>query len=187
MARDFFVNGESLLEVQGGANSSIVTNLTELGLCSDPVRIRPSFRHRDINLDAWGGEIPADTQWMLAEIQINCTLIHVDISVLEEIIRLSMGAPAAFGQMARAGTRMGNNSALLSATQAYFKLVITSPVAARPWRFFATFLAQPPLEFPLGTEKSMIPVQFRVIPYTQDPYGGGTGAQNYVLFDRGST
>ena len=184
MARDFFINGESLVSVRSHTSSAIPT-LTELGLASDPVRVQPIFHHRDIRLDAFG-DSPAEVQWMLAECLISFTLIHVDMNVLEECLRLSAGGPALYGEMARAGARLGNNLPRFAAGNNYISLTISSPVAARPYRFFFTYLENPPAEFPLGTEKSMIPIRFRCIPYSQDPYGGGLGAQNYVLYDRGS-
>ncbi len=139
------------------------------------------FRHIDVNADAWGQE-PFDVQFMLSEVIISCTLIHLDRSILDECIRLSMGAPTTVGMVARAGTRMGNNVARFAVGYKFFGLQITSPVAAKPWQFFHTFLPEQPFEFPLGTEKSRVPIRFRAINYTTDPYQGGVGAQDQLLW-----
>ncbi len=147
----------------------------------DPMRITPVFKTRDMTTDAWGDN-PSDIQTFLAEAFISFTLIHMDRVVLDELIRLSMGAAATVGQVARAGTRMGNNVARFAAGYKFFGVQITSPVAAKPWQFFHCMLADNPIEFPLGTEKSMVPIRFRAILYTTDPYQGGVGAQNQLLW-----
>lgn len=194
MARDFFINGETLVYVTGPTGSTIAST-QEFGLAADPVRVTPIFRHRDINLDSWGGEVPADVQWMLSEVMVSFTLIHMDRAILDECLRLSMGGPSAIGQMSRAGTRMGNNIVWPNAGNKYIQLFLSSPIGAKPWRFFFSYLTNPPMEFPLGTEKSMVPVNWRVIPYplasTSIPLGsdpanvqGSTilGATNYQLW-----
>lgn len=183
MARDFTINGPALVQVKGNVNTAIA-NLSQLGLSDGPIAVTPTFHHKDINVDAWG-ETPADVQWMLGDINLSFTMIHVDLAVLEACIQESMGGPAAFGQMAKAGTRMGNNVARFAATNHYIGLNITSPDAARPWRFFYAYLANNPFAWPLGTEKSIISCNWRVVAFTTDPYGAaGQGAQNYALFDR---
>ena len=69
MARTFFVNGESMVTVRGNSSSSIGST-TQLGLSDGPIRISIEFRHKDIQVDAFGGEIPPDVQWMLAAASI---------------------------------------------------------------------------------------------------------------------
>lgn len=181
MARDFQINGECLVTVKGAAGSGIAT-LQELGLAADPITVTPVFKHKDINVDAWG-EAPAEVQWMLAEVFINMTLIHFDQSILDICIRESMAGAAAIGQMKRAGARMGNNTARFNASNHYVGLNLSSPVQGKPWRFFFTYMPSSPLVVPLGVEKKIIQVGWRCIPYTQDPYGSGTGAENYQLWD----
>lgn len=187
MARDFFINGPALVEVKGNVNTAIAS-LSQLGLSDAAIPVSPRFHHKDINVDAWG-EAPADVQWMLGELTLRFTMIHVDLNVLEACVQEAMGGAAALGQFGRAGTRMGNNVARFAATNHYVGLNITSPDGNRPWRFFYAYLADNPFDWPLGTEKSVISVNFRVVPYVQDAYNGGgagagTGAQNYPLWDR---
>ncbi len=181
MARDFWVNGESMVYVKG-ASASYIANLTELGLSEGPIRIIPSYRHKDINLDAWG-LAAAEVQFMLAECQISMTLIHFDRTVLAACLQESLGAtPLNEGTMNRAGARLGNGAAPFAATNHFISLNISSPVAGLPWKFPTTYLTGPPMEFPLGTEKSSVVLNWRAIPYTTDPYNGGLGALGTVLW-----
>lgn len=190
MARAFFINGESLVLVKGASDTGIAS-LSQLGLAADPVRITPVFRHRDINVDAWG-ESPADVQWMLAEVQVTMTLIHFDRSVLDVCLALSMGGgQTTVGQVARAGRLLGNNTPLLLPGNKYIVLQITSPVGGVPWQFNASYLTNPPMEFPLGVEKSMVPLNWRVIPYpgpsTSIPLGSDPGGVFSISDIRGAT
>lgn len=191
MSRDYFINGESLVLVKATG-----LNLSQLGLAAGPIRITPNYRHMDINVDAWG-QAPADVQWMLADANISMTLIHFDRGVLDTCLGLSQGGTPVTSHgaptFARAGIRLGGGVNSLAAGNSYIRLNITSPVSAgptRPWLFYSTYLTGPPMEFPLGTEKSMVQVNWRAVPYTLDPYTGagpannaGTGAGNFILWD----
>lgn len=181
MARDFWINGESLVAVKGPVGS-LIGSITELGLTVDQIRITPDFRHKAINVDAWG-EAPPETQFMLATVGIQLDFIHFDRTILDECLRLSMAGAPAIGQLPRAGARMGNNSPRFSATNNYIGLNITSPVGNKPWRFFYTFMTNPPMQFPLGTEKSVVTTSWVAVPFTTDPYQGGLGAQGQALWD----
>ncbi len=186
MARDFFINGESLVLVKGSAGSAIA-NLSELGLAEGPIRVTFDYRHRDMQVDAWGREIPVDVQWMLGAATITMNLIHFDRAVLEACQGESMGGAgggAVPGTFNRAGTRMGGGAVRFAASNHYIGLNIASPVAGLPWRFFFTYLTMQPVDWPLGTEKSSIMTTWRAIPYTIDPWNGGFGAFGYQLFDR---
>lgn len=181
MARDFHINGESLVLVKSRSDSAL-GSLQELGLASDKITCSPRFKHRDINVDAWG-EAPADVQFMLAEVGISMTLIHYDRTILEACIALSTGSNTSEGVLPRAGTRLGGGVARFAAGNNYIGLNISSPVEGRPWRFYFCYLADTPFSYPLGTEKSMVTLNWRAIPYTTDPYQGGVGAQGQVLWD----
>jgi hypothetical protein len=195
MARDYFINGECLVTVKGRSDSLIAAS-TQFGLSTDQIRVSPRLKYKDMQVEAWGEGTP-ETQWMLADLTISMNLIHFDEAILEEVSRLSMGGAPAFGQLARAGTRMGGNLPRFSPGNNYVSVGITSPVAAKPWRFYYCYIPEALFGggWPLGAEKSVIPVSFRCIPYTTDPYGGGaaqpntvfgTGAQGAFLFDRGA-
>ncbi len=184
MPRDFFVNGPCLVRVKGNVASGF-SSLTELGLSEGDVVVTPNSRHRDINVNAWGPEIPADVQFFLADLHVTMTLVHFDRNVLDLVYNESVGGPALAGQMGRAGLRMGNNSARFSPTNHYVGLNLTSPDGGVPWRFFFAYLTGPPYSFPLGTERALVTLNWRVIPFTQDPYNNGLGANNYQLWDFG--
>ena len=186
MARDFFISGECLVTVKGRSDSAIAA-LSQLGLPLADIRVTPNFRHRDINVDAWG-EAPADVQWLLADLNVRMALLHIDRAVLDVCLSLSMGGGQALvGQFARAGTRLGNNLPRFAPGNNYIGLNLSSPIAGKPWRFGFAYLTGPPMEFPLGVEKSVVTLNWRVVPYTQDPAGiiAGLifGANGYALWD----
>jgi len=186
MARDFFINGESLVLVLGAPATGIGT-LQQLGLAVGDVTITPNFKHLDINVDAWG-EAPADVQWMLADVTIAMTLVHFDRTVLDTVLALSMGGgQSAVGQMARAGRRLGSNTASLVNGNSYIRLNIASPIGQKPWRFFSSYLQGPGMEMPLGTKRSLMQLNWRAVPFTTDPAqvnaGFIFGATNYPLWD----
>ena len=78
---------------------------------------------------------------------------------------------------------MGGNVARFAAGNNFIGLNLTSPVASKPWRFYFAYLVAPPATFPLGTEKSIIGLQWRAIPFTVDPWQGGSGALGQILWD----
>ena len=182
MARDYFINGESLVSFKGNSASSI-GSLTQLGLSTDPIRVTLELHHKDIIVDAWGPEVPADVQQFLAAVTVNINFIHIDRTVLDYCLQESMGGTTAVGTLARAGLRLGGGVSRFAVGNHYIGLNISSPVAAKPWRFYFAYLTGTPVDVPLGTEKSVISTTWRVIPYTTDPYGGGTGSLGTLLWD----
>lgn len=170
MARDFYINGETMVSVKSSTFS-----LTQLGLAEAPIQMTFDFRHKDILLDAWGSEIPADVQYKLAAVSINMTLIHFDATVLDNCMALSM-ASSMIGLTGRAGTRMGAGLGRFVSGNRYIGLNLASPVAGKPYRFYYAYLTQQPVVFPVGTEKTVATCNWRAIPYTTDPWGGGAGA-----------
>ena len=181
MARDFQINGECLVRVKSRSDSNI-GSLSELGLAQDPITVSMEFSHRDIKVDAWGAP-PPEIQFMLGTVSVSMNLIHLDRDVLDTCIRLSMGGAAAVGQLPRAGARMGGNVARFAVGNNFIGLNLSSPVQNKPWRFYYAYLANPPMSVPLGTEKSVYNLQWRVVPYTTDPWQGGSGASGQVLWD----
>ena len=194
MARDFQISGPCLVLVKGRVDS-LIPSITELGLAPDAITVTPVFRHEDIVVDAWG-QAPPDIQFMLAWVNISMTLVHYDKEVMQEITRLSMAGAPAEGQLQQAGQRMGNNQPRfagkvvsnlpdtgLNAGNNFIGLNLTSPVENLPWRFLYTYLAEPPLSLPMGTRRTYAGLNWRGIPYTQDPYNGGAGAYGALLWD----
>jgi hypothetical protein len=153
----------------------------------DQVRVRVTPRHRDINVEAWG-DAPAEVQMMLAEANLVTNLIHVDENILETCLEESL-CGAAFGGLPQTGQRLGNNLPRFASSLGipgngnhYIGLNLTSPVLLRPWRFLYAYITD--FEYPLGAEKTVATVSWRVIPYTQDPYNSGLAAQGQQLWDR---
>lgn len=186
MARDYYVNGESMVQVKGAAGSAIA-NLSQLGLTDDAIKVTPAFKFQEVSLDAWGNQkVPNEIQFMLASLTIRMNLVHFDKDILNACLQESVGGASAFGTMKRAGTRLGNSAARFAATNHFIGVNITSPVAALPWRFLHCYMPDVPFEFPLGTERSIVPVTFVCIPYLADPWNSGQGAEGVVLWDHGS-
>ena len=182
MARAWYINGESMVQVKGPAGT-LLANVQQLGLSDGPIRVQPKFIHKDIQVDAWGQTVPPEVQFMLAEVSISMNLVNVDVPVLQQCIQEAMGGALVYGQLARAGTLMGGNVVQYNANNHYISLGILSPVGGIPYRFITSYLTGQPLEIPLGTEKSVFQLNWRCIPWTLDPWQGGTGAQNYPLWD----
>lgn len=196
MARDFWINGAAMITVKGRSNSAIGT-LQQLALPADPIHVVYEPHYKDINVDAWGaGEVPIDEQWMLASATVTMNVIDVDPTVLAACwLEANAGGDLTNqGSFAAAGTRMGNRTARFSPTNHYIGLNIAAPINGLPHRFlFSRLTAQNDL--PLGVEKSIIQLVWRVIPYAIDAWGGdglggafngtvaGTGAQGYILWD----
>ena len=202
MARNLFINGESMVYVRGPSGDADIggSSLTQLGLAGDPIQVQLGLRHRDVIVDAWGPEIPMDVQTFLSDVIINMNLVHFERDILDACLRLSMGGVATVGLLGRAGRRLGAavggpGLAPFTAGNSYIGLIIDSPVAGKVWRFYSTYMTGTPVNFPLGTERSIVAVQFRAIHYTDDPWGGslthggtdGTGSLNAKLWDHPAT
>lgn len=180
MTRNYFINGPTLAQVKGASDTAIAT-LSELGLSDQAIRVVPQYNHLDIPVDAWG-KAPPEVQWMLGTLEISMSLVHFDRAVVKTLVGLSAcsNAEGTFGQ---AGKRLGGGGARFAAGQSLVGLNLTSPTGGDPWRFFYAYLANAPMEFPLGTERSIITLNWRIIPYIIDPYNSGNGAEGYQLWD----
>lgn len=182
MARDFQIAGEVLVSVKGAEDTDI-SSLTELGLSIDAVEVRVDMVHRDLKASAWGG-VPVDTQVMGATARVRMNLVHYDNTVLEWCERLSLGYKGGqqsfqkfpIGRLPSAGTRLGNNKARFASGNSYIGLNLTCPLGPRGrWRFYYAHLHQTPVVIPLGTDKSVVQLEWRVVPYTRDPWNDGYG------------
>ncbi len=181
MVRDVFINGETLVTVRGSAGSAVIGSMQQLGLAVSSIRITPNYNHLAVTADAWG-QAPFEMQFMLATVNISMTLVHFDRVVLAACQAESMGGSASEGQLTRAGTRLGSNAALYSAGCHYISLGLTSPQAGSPWLFYFCFMTGPPMEFPLGTERSLVVTNWQAIPAANDPWQLGLGAQGAYIF-----
>ena len=184
MTRQIYVNGETMVYVKGMAGSAIA-NLSELGLSDDQITIRLIPHYDPVMLNAHD-QAPVDMQTFLEEARITMTLVQYDPDVLAECLRLSVGAPNSAGQLARAGTLLGKGLARFAAGNCFIGLNLASPVGNIPYRFLYTFLEDPAAAIPLGTQRSIITLNWRAIPYLADPWNGGAGALNTYLYNIGS-
>lgn len=64
---------------------------------------------------------------------------------------------------------MGGGQNLYQPGNHYIGLHMASPVAQFPFTFNACYLADRPVDWPLGAEKSAVQVTFRSIPYQPPP------------------
>lgn len=193
MARGFQIAGECMVLVKGNTNSSI-NAISQLGLCSDSVDVSYGIVHQDIKVNAWGNMgPPPEEQCFLSDVTVSMSLVHFDEAVLKECVRLSMGGAPVEGQMPRTGALMGGQVARFAAGNNYIGLNLTSPVAGNPYRFYYARLAAQPFRANMGTERQLVVLNWRVIPYTTDPWGGspaqpntvaGTGSLGALLWDR---
>lgn len=184
MGRDFTINGATLVKVRG-SSASAIANVQELGLSLDAIRISPRWVHNDMRVNDFGPEIPPDVQFQLAEVTIRMTLIHYDDAILTACIREAM-AGGAEGTLVGAGTPMGGYNARFSANCHFISLNLTSPDLNKPWRFLASYIASPPMEYPLGTNVSAVPLTWRAIPYPNGlalPTTLGIQSAGTVLWD----
>lgn len=174
MGRDFVVNGETLVRVKGGSHtgsylSGGISVNTDLGLAVDSIRVIPKFVRKDIYVDDFGPDIPAEVLFMLGECTIQMGLVHYDPVILNTCVAEGMaggGGGNLDGVMAPAGTPMGALIPVFSSGCHYVSLNLLSPQLNLPWRFRACYLNDPPFNLPLGTEKSIPMLNWRAIPYT---------------------
>ena len=160
MARNYFVNGNTLVTADG----------SELGIAESSVSITINPKHLEIKVSTFGPDVPPEVQAMLADANIGMVLVNFDIAVLNTCIRKSMAA-ATLGTMQIAGTLMGANSHFVS-------LRIASPTGGVPWTFPSCYLTGSPITWPLGNERSLVSLNFKAIPYVADP----ASSANAVLF-----
>lgn len=180
MGRAFYIEGECMVLVKGPSNSTIGT-LSQLGLTSDPIEVVQDYRHLPIDVNAYG-QVPPEIQAMGMMARVTMNLVHFDPTVLATCVQLAQQAPAE-GQLGHAGALMGNGLARFAVGNNYVGLNLQSAIGAQPWRFLYTLLIGQPLSWPLGAERSIVRVSFQAVPYSQDPWNGGTGSYGVTLWD----
>lgn len=160
MARDFQINGPAMVYVKG---TTTLSATSELGLSDKQITITPNFVHQDIHCDDFGPTIPPDVIWLLADVTIQMTLVHYDPAVLNLCLGCSMANAVGAnneGTVVSAGTIMG------APANNYISLNIASPVGQLPWKFPTAYLTGPPMELPLGSDRTIVTLRWRAIPYT---------------------
>lgn len=185
MSRNYYLNGETMVYVKGRSDS-IIANLTELGLTSESITISVNSYRKNIRVDAYG-DGPPESQFFGAGATVQMTLVHFDKDVLNFCLNESWGSTPAFGTMGHAGSLMGNNRARFAPGGVngnhFIGLNLISAAGALPWRFLNSALADNPMIFPIGTEKSLVRLTWQAFPYATDPWNNGNGSFGTAIWD----
>jgi len=75
------------------------------------------------------------------------------------------------GTLGAAGSLLGANYAVGDANNLFTKLIIDSALGEDTWEFPTAFLNQQPFTLPLGTERSLVDLNWRAIAYTNSASG----------------
>lgn len=201
VTRDYVINGETMVFVRFGEHiqspmSPMVSGIDpailpgpayewQLGLTAGEIRVSPRPKFRDINVDDYSPEVPAEVLANIADADIRMTLVHYDPQILDICFGESMGGinpvgPWAAGQMVGAGTMLGGGLPIYSSGSHYIGLRLSSPVLNRPWRFPTCYLTGSPLEIPLGTERTLAVCGWRAIPYGNALVSVNPGSENPI-------
>lgn len=149
MARAFYLAGETIVKTDG----------SELGLAEAPIVVTPRFKHADVNTDEFDSA-PCEVLCQGADVIIRMTLVHYDDSILQTAMQKSMAD--SYGTLQANGTIMRAGS-----TNSYVSLVLQS-VLEDDWTFPNAYLAEMPVEMPLGTGRSLVKLTWRAIPYASE-------------------
>lgn len=187
MARQYWVNGETMVYVRATFDFQD-TQVFELGLCDGPIRIQPRFFHEDLKADDYGDQTPADIRCLAADCTISMNLVHFDRIVLNRCWMLAMGSPSVFGQIGPVGRIMGEGKGP-GARNLFVRLMLVPLNLQTIWRFPAAYITGQPLEYPLGTQRTVANVTWRAIPYMlpssdyRQSYYKEVVSKNAVLWD----
>jgi len=144
-------------------------SMFELGLAQEGISISPRSFHKDINVDDFGPDVPPEIMYNLTDVGIRMKMIHYDNTVLKLAIAESFAGGAGLdvpeGVLAPAGSMMGRGKPLFASGNHFVSMSILSPVLREPWHFPTCYLREQPFEYPLGTEKSVVDLNWRAIPY----------------------
>lgn len=193
MARSYTIYGEHIVKIYSGSTNFTFTEtsgqIVELGLTDNITRIQPIFHHQDIHVDDFGNKAPAEVMSMMAECRIEMTLVHYDPTVLScclwdakgfNGIGTDLGFEALNeGACGAAGTLMGGGRDVGHEDNRYSELFLIFPKTdevtmsqRQPYVFHACYLDSRPLEIPISTERSLVKLSWRAIPY--DTFASGS-------------
>lgn len=150
------------MKVKGGS----ILSITELGLAMDSITIAPRFRHKDVHVDDFGGEIPPDVMSMLLFADVRMVLSHYDPIVLGTCVAHAVGSTTA-GECGPAG-------AMLLSRGFGIRLYLI-PRNDIPWQFKASYLNSEPLEVDIGTKLSQVQLNWRCLPINTSLFTTGRG------------
>lgn len=182
MPRLYQIFGEFIVKLYGSQFNNVLPGAefdeivsVELGLTSESTVIVPRFYHQDVHSDDFGTEVPAEVLINLADVNIRMTLVHFDMDVLRICMRMGMGfGPGTVDDLAEdgglgpCGQPMGANEVVGLHPNRFIRM---SLIPARfqgngfPWRFKSCYLDSRPLEIPVGTERTLVKLSWRAIPY----------------------
>ncbi|MCC6425110.1 MAG: hypothetical protein IT447_16675 [Phycisphaerales bacterium] len=165
MPRDIVINGESMVTVKGNAFVSGLRSVSQLGLTSESITVSPRLYHYELKANDFGPNVPAEVMNNIAEVRIFMTLVHFDYQILRDCISESQAGMPTFGALAPAGMTLGRGASLYSSGCHWMSMSISSTDERFPWTFPTAYIPTPPLEIPLGTERSLVRLEWRAIPY----------------------
>lgn len=189
MARQFVLNGETMVDVKGGCHMSggKIGNLSELGLATDNIVIAPQINFKNVIVNDFGPEVPADVLIMLSSVKIYMTLIHYDTEVLDTCIGETMGNSQLLralasedgdetiyigGMMGPAGQPLGGIKRIFDSGWHYVSVNLSSQILGQPWTFPKCYLNSLPVKIPIGNDLTQVYLEWTAIPYS-DPYVSG--------------
>lgn len=178
MSRDFQIQGPAIVRVRGGEHWSggAMGSLTELGMCSEPIKIELVRFYRRIGADDFGPNASVDTMWNLGECVVRMKLIHFDPFVLRDCLSDSMAGGGDLTQIGvrfpgvdlrAAGSLLGNGLPRLASGNYYVSVNVSSPndFNANQWRFFTCYLSEQPVIHKIGCEANVAELVWKAIPY----------------------
>ncbi len=210
--RNLQLFGGALVKVRGGLfgaldrivginpdQNSLESPVLELGITDEPPLLVPEFNHQDLIVDDFGIS-PPETLWNGSIVRLWMKLAHYDPNVLDACLAESMagsweeiapqnifnGPALTAGTFAPVGTPMGGYSPLYSSGCHYITVwLIPSNPDVLPYRFPACYLTGPPLELPVGTDRSIATCNWKAIPYVIPPFD--TASQKFYLSGQAPT
>lgn len=203
MARDYLIHGEALVKVKGMVGTSIA-DVQELGLSDKQIKLIPRFLHKGLLVNDYG-DVPAGIVTRLADAFIEMTLVNFDKDILRACWGEAQGGWfGATGTLQGAGVILDGGAARFADGWRYISLNLTYSVGTiqggssdgfngMPWRFYKTYICDPPQEFPIGNDRTIVKIRWHALPYQTPSYSPGEtdygGAlpdyisQNTILWD----
>lgn len=149
-----------------------IPSLYELGLSSEQISINFVSYKKELYADDFGPHVPPEVANHLGEAQIQMKLIHYDQAILLACVGESMGRDGGRtnrdppeGVLPGAGVTLGRGKPLFASGNHYVSLSLVSQDPDFPWHFPTCYLTDRPFIYPLGTEKSIVVLNWRAIPY----------------------